>query len=222
MAEAPFLRATRESYDALAADHADLVSSDPTLSDKPLDRALFTAFAEWVRAAGNGPVADVGCGSGRITKILKDLGLEAFGVDLSPRMIELARCAYPDLRFEVGSMSALGMPDASLGGVLAYYSVIHLPWEHRPHVFTEFHRVLVPGGQLLLVFQVGDDRGRRDQVDSLPIPPLDWYRQQPDQVADLLAEAGFEVRVKVVRERELAAEKTPQGYLLARKPANAS
>jgi hypothetical protein len=44
MAEAPFLRATRESSDAPAADYADVVSSE--LGAKPLDRALFTAFAE--------------------------------------------------------------------------------------------------------------------------------------------------------------------------------
>jgi hypothetical protein len=54
-----------------------MVSS--VLGTKPLDRALFAAFAEWVRAAGNRPVADVGCGPGRVTVFLKDLGLDAFG-----------------------------------------------------------------------------------------------------------------------------------------------
>jgi SAM-dependent methyltransferase len=85
MTEAPFLRATRDSYDAIAADHADIVSSRPAA--QPLDRALFAVFAEWVRAAGNGPVADVGCGRGRVTVVLQDLGLDAFGVDLSPEMV---------------------------------------------------------------------------------------------------------------------------------------
>ena len=42
-----------------------------------------------------------------------------FGIDLSPGMIEVARRTYPGLRFEVGSMLALDLPDASLGGVLA-------------------------------------------------------------------------------------------------------
>jgi hypothetical protein len=42
-----------------------------------------------------------------------------------------------------------------------------------------------------------------------------------DQVAELLGKAGFDVRLKVVREPEAGVEKTPQGYLLAYKPVNA-
>lgn len=81
------LAATRDSYDALAAAHSDWVQAD--LDDRPLDRALFAVFAELVRSAGNGSVADVGCGAGRVTVQLTRLGLDAFGVDLSPGMIAL-------------------------------------------------------------------------------------------------------------------------------------
>ena len=211
MTEAPFLRATRESYDAMAADHADRVSSE--LRDKPLDRALLAAFAEWVRGSGAGPVADVGCGRGGVTAVLRELGLDAFGVDLSPEMIALARRAHPDVRFEVGSMLALDLPDASLAGLLANYSIIHVPWEYRAEVFAEFHRVLAPGGELMLVFQVGADRRHYDEVDGMAIS-LDWYRQQPDDVAELLDEAGFAVRVEAVR-APAGVEQTPQGYVLA-------
>jgi ubiquinone/menaquinone biosynthesis C-methylase UbiE len=214
MMDAAFVAATRDSYDALAAEHADVVASG--LDDRPLDRALFAAFAELVRAGGNGPVADVGCGPGRVTILLSRLGLDAFGIDLSPGMLALARRTYPQLRFEEGSMLALDLPDTSLGGLLAYYSIIHIPWEQRPQVFAEFHRVLAPGGLLMLTFQVGDERGHRAEFLGTPVS-LDWYRQQPDEVAELLREAGFELSMTAVRERE-GTEKTTQGYLLARKP----
>lgn len=216
MAEVPFLRATRESYDALVAGHIDVISSD--LAAKPVDRALFAAFAEWVRAAGNPAVVDVGCGPGQVTMALRNLGLDASGVDLSPEMVALARRRHPDLRFEVGSMLALDLPNGCAGGVLSNYSIIHVPWEYRPQVFAEFFRVLAPGGQLMLVFQVGDDRMHRDRVDDLPIS-LDWYRQQPDDVATLLREAGFDLRLTAVRVPEAPTERIPQGYLLAGKPA---
>ncbi|WP_028192648.1 class I SAM-dependent methyltransferase [Salinispora pacifica] len=74
----------------------------------------------------------MGCGPGRVTILLPRLGLDAFGIDLSPQMVALARQTYPELGFEVGSMLALQVPDASLGGLMAYYSIIHVPWERRP------------------------------------------------------------------------------------------
>ncbi|MGI5213183.1 methyltransferase domain-containing protein [Plantactinospora sp. CA-290183] len=189
MSDEPFLAATRDSYDAMVVEYADMFGA--SLADMPLDRALLAAFAELVRANGNGPVADVGCGPGRVTTVLRELGLDAFGIDLSPGMIELARRTYPGLRFEVGSMLALELPDAALGGLLGYYSIIHVPWERRPEVFAEFHRVLAPGGQLMLAFQVGDDLIHRDEVFGKPVD-LNLYRQQPGEVSELLREAGFE------------------------------
>jgi ubiquinone/menaquinone biosynthesis C-methylase UbiE len=215
MVDPGFVAATRDSYDALAAEHADVVSSG--LDDRPLDRALLATFAELVRAGGNDLVADVGCGPGRVTILLSQLGLDAFGIDLSPGMLEVARRAYPQLRFEEGSMLALDLPDTSLGGLLAYYSIIHIPWEQRAQLFAEFHRVLAPGGVVMLVFQVGDDQGRRTEFLGTTLA-LDWYRQQPDEVAGLLREAGFELWMTAVRERA-DTEKTSQGYVIARKPA---
>jgi len=213
MPDASFLAATRDSYDATVDEYADMVSVD--LDDKPLDRALLATFAELVSAGGNGLVADVGCGPGRVTILLHRLGLDAFGIDLSPGMVDLARRTHPQLRFEVGSMLALDLPDAGLGGLLAYYSIIHIPWERRPEVLAEFHRVLAPGGQLMLVFQVGDERMHRDEVFGKPVN-LDWYRQRPDELAGLLRDTGFDILSITVRENN-GTEKSPQGYLMARK-----
>ena len=112
-----FLATTRASYDTLAAEHPDVLLA--SLDDSPLDRALFATFAELVQVAGGGPVADVGCGPGRVTVLLSRLGLDAFGIDLSPGMLALARQNYPELRFDEGSMLDLQIPDGSLGGVLA-------------------------------------------------------------------------------------------------------
>jgi ubiquinone/menaquinone biosynthesis C-methylase UbiE len=214
MVDAPFLAATRNSYDALAASHAEVVAS--SLEDRPIDRALFAAFADLVRAGGNGPVADVGCGPGRVTILLSELGLDAFGIDLSPGMLALARRTYPHLRFEEGSMLALDLPDASLGGLLAYYSIIHIPWDQRPQLFTEFHRVLTPGAPLMLTFQIGTEQAQYTELFGTPVT-LDVYRQDPTEVATLLREAGFALTMTAIRERE-PTEKTHHAYLLAQNP----
>jgi len=218
MPQAPFLAATRASYDAVAAEYAELVGAD--LDARPLDRALLTAFAELVRAGGNRTVADLGCGPGHVTVVLDGLGLDAFGIDLSPGMVAVARRTHPGVRFDVGSMLALDLPSDSLGGILAYYSIIHLPLERRSELFTEFHRVLAPGGQLMLTFQVGDDRGHRSEAFGKSVS-LDWYRQRPDEIAELLRGTGFEVSATIVRQPD-ATERVPQGCVLARKASVAT
>lgn len=68
-------------------------------------RAGVVLFADLVRAFGGGPVADVGCGPGHTTALLRELGADAFGIDLSPVMIEIACREHPDARFKVGSMT---------------------------------------------------------------------------------------------------------------------
>ncbi|WP_308467637.1 class I SAM-dependent DNA methyltransferase [Rathayibacter soli] len=204
----PFLSETRTSYDTVAADYAELLADE--LAAKPLDRALLTAFAELV---GAGPVADLGCGPGRITAYLHGLGLDVFGVDLSPGMLAEAGRRHPELRFEEGSLLALDSADASLAGIVAWYSIIHTPLELLPKVFAEFHRTLAGGGQLLLAFQAGDEMVRLTQAYGHEVA-LDAYRLPPDGITELLVEAGFTVHARVLREPG-AGEKTPQAYLMA-------
>lgn len=216
-AETPeFIRTTRTSYDAIARPYTEQLAD--WLSDRPLDLALVGAFAELVRAGGTAPVADVGSGPGHVTARLDALGLSVFGVDVSARMVALAREAHPSLRFHVGSMTALDLPDETLGGVLALYSIIHVPDEHLPTAFAEFHRVLVPGGHVLLGFQsaVEDERMHLAERFGQEIS-LDYYWRTPDTVAELLVKAGLRLHTRVLRE-PADDEKRPRAYLLAQKP----
>jgi SAM-dependent methyltransferase len=216
MTEPTYLRTTRAAYDTVAVDYAELIGTE--FVAKPLDRALLAAFAELVRADDVGPVADLGCGPGRVTAHLHDLGLTAFGVDLSSAMVAVARRAHPSLRFDEGSMTALDLADGVLGGIVAWYSIIHTPPERLPLVFAEFHRVLGPGGHVLLAFQVGDGRVHLEQAYGHALS-LDAYRLSPDRVAELLSRAGLVVVTRILREPD-GPEKVQQGYLLARKPGN--
>src|SRR4030081_2512090 len=117
-------------------------------------RAVLLLFADMVRIAGGGSVADVGCGPGHVTAHLHELGIDAFGIDLSPVMIDVARRDHPGLRFEVGSMTDLDLADASVVGLLAWWSLIHVPNDAVPTVFGHFRRALRPGVPLLLGFHV--------------------------------------------------------------------
>ena len=213
MTEPAFLTSTRSSYDTIAPDTAEQWKE--VLAAQPLDRAVLAAFAELVLAAGGGSVADIGCGTGRVTCHLHGLGVDVFGIDLSPGMLAIARRDHPGLRFDVGSMTALDVPDAALTGLMAYYSTIHIPDDLLPEVFAEFHRVLAPGGHALLAFQVGDEPLRMSEAWGHEIS-LVFHRRRPEQVGALLAAAGLPVHAHGVREAG-AGERTPQAYLLARK-----
>ncbi|WP_432127756.1 class I SAM-dependent DNA methyltransferase [Streptomyces sp. bgisy082] len=215
MTEAAHVTATRRSYDTVAADYARLLTDQ--LDAVPLDRAVIAGFVEEVEQAG-GPrtIGDLGCGTGRVTSHLRSLGADAFGVDLSPGMVAVARATCPGVRFEVGSTTALDLPDASLGGVLSWYATVHMPEDELAASFAEFHRVLAPGGRLLVAFKVGDERVRLERAYGHEVA-LDVYRRSPDRVAELLAAAGLVESARLVREPD-PEEKTPQGFLLARKP----
>jgi SAM-dependent methyltransferase len=177
---------------------------------------MLAAFAELVRSQG--PVADLGCGPGKVTAHLAALGVTVRGVDVSPKMIELARAAYPDLRFTVGSMTALDIGGGELGGILAYYATHHTPPEYLPTVFAEFHRTLAPGGLLMLAGHVGDGEHLRP-THAYGDHPVTYesYLLPPDRITELLQEAGLVVTTRVVQEPEGGAKRR-SGTFLAHKP----
>ena len=191
---------TRTSYDTVAVSYADMLRD--ALDGEPFQRGILGLFAELVRAQGNGPVADVGCGPGRLTGYLHGIGLDAFGVDLSPAMIDVARRDHPGLRFEVGSMTALDLPGASLTGVLAWFSLIHVPDDHVPTALAEFHRVLRPGGVVLLGFHAGD--GSKLKTEGYGGHPMNVHvhRRTPARVTPWLEAAGFTVEAELMHHPE--------------------
>jgi ubiquinone/menaquinone biosynthesis C-methylase UbiE len=207
--ESDHVVSTRTAYDAVASRYAELLRDE--LSGKPVDRALLGLFAELVGVGGR--VADLGCGPGRVTGHLASLGLDAFGVDLSPAMIAVARRDYPHLTFTEGQLTTLGLRDRSVAGVTAWYSIIHTPPAELPEVFAEFARVLAFEGWLLLAFQAGNEQLHLTHAYDHDIS-LDAWRLDPADVTARLTDAGFAVTIQVVR-AAADREKTPQCYLLA-------
>lgn len=208
---------TQKSYDTVAATYADLTRH--LLDETPEERAVFRSFADRVHDRGGGPVADIGCGAGRITAHLRDLGLDVFGIDLSPKMIEVARRDYPGLRFEVGSMTNLGLADDSVAGLVAWYSLIHVPDTEFGTALAHFQRVLRPGGPLLVGFHVGDETVVRTEGYGGHPMHLCVHRRQPDRMGAWLDEAGFDVEgVRTL----VSAESPHAGIIVARSRARGS
>lgn len=198
---------TAAAYDAIAVRYAEFVQGE--LDGLPLERAVLAAFAEYVRSSGGGLVAELGCGEGRIAAHLAGLGLDVLGLDLSLALTRIARARRLGLRFAVGSMHALPLPDGALAGAVSWYSVIHAEPDDLPAYFAEFARALRTGGHLLVAFieAAGEPLTRYDHT----VTPA--YRWPADALSALAAGAGFAEVGRMSREPR-AGERFRGGYLL--------
>lgn len=114
------------------------------LDDKPGDRALLDRFAAGV----SGLVLDLGCGPGQIGRYVQDCGRDVVGADISRGMA--ARAATRLAGAVVADMRRLPFRNRSLGGVVAFYSLIHLPRGELAAVLRELEAVLRPEGRLVV------------------------------------------------------------------------
>jgi ubiquinone/menaquinone biosynthesis C-methylase UbiE len=138
------------------------------LQDKQKEIAFFDAFAErdeydvftpqsnerivntvvrLLHLPAGARVADLGCGSGVFTELLRRTGYGAVGLDISPKLIALGRSKYPGLELMEGDAENLPFEDASLDGVVLSGLVHHFPDPRR--LAAETHRVLKPGGRFV-------------------------------------------------------------------------
>lgn len=182
MADGPEERdgAVGAAYSGRAEEYAALFGALAQQADDDVRR-----ITAW-RDATAGPLLDAGCGPGHWTVLLGADGREAIGIDVSAGFLVIAR-THPGPRFLLGSFRALPFADGVLGGILAWYSLIHLPPEDLPAVLDEFARVLGDGGGLLIGYADGPAGEPFDHAVATA-----WYHRA-EELGELLAAAGFTV-----------------------------
>jgi SAM-dependent methyltransferase len=205
---------TRTSYDLVAPEYTRLIADE--LKDKPLDRELLDRFAE--RVAGRGRVCDLGCGPGHVARYLYERGVDVLGIDLSPGMLEQARQINPGIEFRQGNMRALDLSDEALAGIVAFYSIIHIPRDDVVAVLEELRRVMQPGGLLLLAFHRGSNVLHMEEWWGQTIL-LDFAFFERDEMESYLRQAGFTIEQSIERAPYPEVEhQSHRVYIFAQKP----
>ncbi|WP_159733389.1 class I SAM-dependent methyltransferase [Arthrobacter sp. 9V] len=171
----------RAAYGVRAAEYTRILGSVEDMHEKDRER-----IGRWASSI-DGLLIDAGCGPGHWTDFLYQRGASVQGIDLVPEFIECARVRFPEVPFRVASFHNLDVPDGSLHGVLAWYSLIHVQPDELSLVLREISRALAQGGQVLVGFFDGSPG------DSFPHAVTMAYYWSPEHMGRLLSDAGFEV-----------------------------
>lgn len=158
-------------------------------------------------------VLDIGCGHGRETKYLEEQGLEIMGIDLSEKLLEIARKNVLGVDFQLMDMRELEFADNSFDGLWINTSFLHLPRVDAERTLAGFHRVLKQGGLMLLSVQGHPNELARVVEEISPkekliaTEQLGWDNPRlftyydVDELRKLLKKAGFNV-IRVVTKKE--------------------
>jgi ubiquinone/menaquinone biosynthesis C-methylase UbiE len=176
----------RSTYDRVAGKYETRFLDE--LEGKPRDRELLERFA----LSTGDPVVEIGCGPGQIGAFVRARGRHVVGVDLSEAMANLARSRLDAAL--TADMRSLPFSTGQVGGLLAFYSIIHLPRLDVGRALVEFHRVLRPGGRILLSAHEGHNEVERDEFLEERVPFIATMFELDELVATMTA-AGFDVTI---------------------------
>jgi hypothetical protein len=200
------------SYDTVATAYADELLDE--LDRKPFDRWLLERVAGLSDGA---PVADVGCGPGQVAAHLALAGADVTGIDLSPGMVEEARRRFPELRFEVGDLTAL--PEERWYAVTAWYSLVHLAPRELPGAIEGLVRAVRPGGWLAFAVHEGHEGHHLDEWWGHEVDIDFSFHRREDVLAAVEASALAEVEWYLRGPSSPTEAQTDRLYVLGRRPS---
>ncbi len=199
----------RSSYDAVAARYESRFLDE--LHGKRRDRELLDGFA----ASVHDPVVEIGCGPGQVGLFVGQRGRLVVGLDLSARMARLASARLNGV--VAADMRALPLATGRAGGLLAFYSLIHLRRRQLDSVLFEFHRVLRPGGRVLVSAHEGQGEVEVDEFLGEPVRMAATFYEL-DELVTASRGAGLEVTLAERRAPYPSEYQTFRLYVEAKRP----
>jgi ubiquinone/menaquinone biosynthesis C-methylase UbiE len=201
----------KDAYNIAALSYADMCFFE--LYDKPLDRKLYDLFFD--RVVNKGIAIEIGCGPGEIANYLKMKGLDIIGLDISEKMIEVAKNLNPFIDFRIGDVFDLKLDDKSIAGIVAPYLIVNFKLNDIPKAFSEMYRVLKDKGQLMISFHSGrQDLEINDFFVKGNTIPFTYF--DSDTIQDKLVDSGFRV-LEHINRIPYEGEVTKRTFIFAEK-----
>jgi ubiquinone/menaquinone biosynthesis C-methylase UbiE len=170
-------------------------------NSNPVD--FIDEFLEYLSKNKGKIILDLGSGPGVNAAHMDSKHFQVIGIDLSEKMVELARNRYPQIDFRLGDMTKLSFSANCFDGILASYSLIHLPKEATPFLLVKLCEILKPGGILYLSVQLGDSTQGFYSHPLVPYDKVFLNIYSKEEIFSLLSNVGF----KIISEHEML----PQG-----------
>ena len=158
----------------------------------------------------HGKILDAGCGAGEpVAKYLVEQGFHVTGIDVSPKILEIAKKQVPGGTFLEGDMTHLTFPDQFFDGIVSLYAIWHITRQKHGLVFENFYRVLKPDGILFFNTAVH----AMDGINNFLGARMYWSAPKPEITLQLVKEAGFEI----IRDEVLVRGGETQYWVFAKK-----
>ena len=141
-------------------------------------------------------ILDAGCGAGApVARYFVERGDVVTGIDVSERMLTLARRQAPEATFQRMDLRALDFPPSAFDAIAAVYVIFHLPRAEHAALFAGFERVLKPGGRVLLTLATREYTGQDEFDGEMEFlgRRLPYSHDRPEVALDKLAAAGLAV-----------------------------
>jgi cyclopropane fatty-acyl-phospholipid synthase-like methyltransferase len=179
----------RESYDAIAGEWDAARTSFHGSERRYLD-VLLEGLAAPAR------ILDLGCGTGRpMAEYVLSRGHHITGVDQSEELLALARTRFPEGEW-IGSRIEDFLVDVdnnrAYDAVIAWDSLFHIERDRHQKILAKVHRVLVPGGRLMLT---AGGSAHPAFTDTMFDREFFYDSHPPERLSALLDSLGFEILV---------------------------
>lgn len=184
----PRIARTVSAYEEFAQSYADATRSYDAFP------SLWDETARFIAAVPpEETVLDVGCGAGRDSIRFANFGRRVIALDASPAMLhswDLSAAVDGVIAKVRANLEAIPIRNASMGGVWACASVLHLPGENLAENVRSLAATLVPGGAIAISMKGTGDSG---WIVDGPIREARWQEiVDPEDMTRMLAAAGLE------------------------------